>query len=286
MGASDRHHFAWLREALGRFDDETGRLHALAREVREPVLWCLAEHRLSPAIDLVQERLGPRVRVSFFDKYPTQPGVRPVDINRLEELPDRSCDVLTLFRASYFIEDPETFLVHTRRLLRPGGLAIVDWLHGGSDAPRLDLAAGACYGGVTIPFRTTYADAAALAAVPGEFGALIRHVNRPPAWANLERPGAPVPLGERLARMLGRGPRQRLAPAAYLDTVRGELRRAGKRLVEPDLLGRYFTVVFRDARYFYARARKFNLYLLTVLEPVGAAAAPSGVTARDTMEES
>lgn len=64
------------------------------------------------------------------------------------------------------------------------------------------------------------------------------------------------------------------------------LRRAGKHLVEPALMERYFTVVFRDARYFYACVRKFNLYLLTVLEPVGAAAAPSGVTGRDTMEES
>ena len=31
----------------------------------------------------------------------------------------------------------------------------------------------------------------------------------------------------------------------------------------------HFKVVFRHARYFYPHVRKFNLYLLTALEPVG-----------------
>ena len=30
-----------------------------------------------------------------------------------------------------------------------------------------------------------------------------------------------------------------------------------------------FNVVFRHARYFYPYVRKFNLYVLTILEPVG-----------------
>ena len=32
----------------------------------------------------------------------------------------------------------------------------------------------------------------------------------------------------------------------------------------------YFKVVFREARYFYPLSKKFHLYLLTVLRPVGA----------------
>ena len=31
----------------------------------------------------------------------------------------------------------------------------------------------------------------------------------------------------------------------------------------------HFKVIFRHARYFYPHVRKFNLYLLTVLEPLG-----------------
>ncbi len=46
------------------------------------MLWCLAEHRLSPSIELLRERLGPRSHVSFFDEYLAEPGVCLVDINR------------------------------------------------------------------------------------------------------------------------------------------------------------------------------------------------------------
>ncbi len=72
-----------------------------------------------------------------------------------------------------------------------------------------------------------------------------RHHNRPPAWANIDQPGTLLPLRTRLARALGGGPRRRITP------------------------GTYFKMLFRHARYFYPFVRKFNLYLLTVLEPVG-----------------
>lgn len=126
MGISDRHHFAWLTEALEAFERETGRFAAIRR------------------------------------------------------------------RSS------------ARRLVRPGGLPVVDWLHGLSDAPVLDLRGDPRYGGGPTPVTTTYADPQMLADFPEEFGAFIRHLDRPPAWTNI-----------------------------------------------------------------YPFVRKFNLYLLTVLEPVG-----------------
>ncbi|MBI4589766.1 MAG: hypothetical protein HY725_13090, partial [Candidatus Rokubacteria bacterium] len=51
--------------------------------------------------------------------------------------------------------------------------------------------------------------------------------------------------------------------------LRAELARAGKHLIEPGLMEQHFKVVFRHARYFYPLVKKFNLYLLTVLRPVG-----------------
>jgi len=40
-------------------------------------------------------------------------------------------------------------------------------------------------------------------------------------------------------------------------------------MIEPALMQRYFNVVFRHARDFYPYVRTFNLYALTVLDPVG-----------------
>lgn len=270
MGVSDRHHFDWLRQALERFEAEQAPFAALRREGRELAVWCLAEQRETPPLAYLRESLGTdRARLSFFDGFPTEPGVRRADMNALEDLPDSSCDVLTLFRASMFIAQPARVLGNARRLLRPGGVALIDWLHGLSDAPVLDLRGDPGYGGGSTPYLTTYADTQFLEDFPDQFRALVKHVNRPPTWANVKNPGQRVPLGERFRRMLGAGPRRQVTLATYLDALRGELARAGKHLIEPGLIEQHFKVVFRDARYFYPMVGKFNLYLLTGLRPVG-----------------
>ena len=270
VGISDRHHFAWLTDALAAFEGETGRFAAIRRESGVPVLWGLAARWRDPVLDWIARAMGGGAQVTLFDKFPDgAAGIRNQDINALANLPDNGCDVLALLRASYFITGPAAFLADARRIVRPGGLVVIDWLHGLSDAPVLDLRGDPRYSGEPTPFTTTYADAQMLSVFPDEFEAFIRHVNRPPSWANLERPGVPVRLGERVRRLLGRGPRRALTLPTYLATCRAELARAGKHLIEPELMEQYFKVVFRHARYFYPHVRKFNLYLLTVLEPVG-----------------
>jgi SAM-dependent methyltransferase len=266
---SDRHYFDWLTRALGRFQRESGELGAIGARPGGADLWVLAGARLDPAVELVRDALGPGARVQFLDRFERGAHVRAADLNALGDLPGDACDVLVLTRASYMIEDPGAFLADARRLLRPGGLMIVDWLHGAADLPVLDLPGHHDYDGRAYPFHTTYADAEALAEWGAEFAALLAHVNRPPAWVNLERPGAPVAMGERLRRLLGGGPRRDLDPGDYLGALRRDLARAGKRLLEPEELSAVFKVVFRAARYMYPRTRKFHLHLLTVLRPVG-----------------
>jgi SAM-dependent methyltransferase len=269
LGISDRYYFDWLSGALERFEVEQGCFAALRREGRELALWSFAGQRENPPLTFLLEALGrDQTRVAFFDKFPSEPRVTVLDINALEALPDSSCDVLTFFRASYFITDPPGFLAHTQRLLRPGGLAVIDWLHGLSNAPVLDLRGDPGYGGASTPYLTTYADPQFLSEFPAEFEAFIRHVNRPPSWANPDRPGRAVPLSERARRLLGGGPGGQLTAEGYLDTLRAELERARKHLIEPALMEQHFKVVFRDARYLYRFVKKFNLYLLTVLRPV------------------
>lgn len=270
MGISDRHHFAWLTEALQTFERQTGRLAAIRERREPPTLWCLGAQRLDPPLEYLAGAIGADpAHVALFDKFPNDGGVIQADLNDLGGLPESACDVLTLFRASYFVTAPATFLSEARRIVRPGGLVAIDWLHGLSQAPVLDLPGDPRHGGQPTPFTTTYADSQMLVDFASEFDAFIRHVNRPPAWANVERPGAPVPLTTRLARTLGAGPRRHVTRDTYLAGCRAALERGGKHLIEPALLERYFKVVFRHARYFYPLVRKFNLYLLTVLEPVG-----------------
>lgn len=268
MGVSDRHHFGWLVDALETFEAQTARLAALGRGSATPTLWSVGAHAVDPPTAFLRRALGPATEVRLFDRFPSRPGVVQQDVNALDRLPADACDVLAIFRASYFVAAPAPFLASARRLLRPGGLLVVDWLHGLSDAPVLDLRGDPRYGGQSTPFMTTYVDPQALAEFAGAFDGLIAHVNRPPAWADTLHPGARVPFRERMRRRLGR-PRGTLTRDTYVETCRSALERAGKHLIEAALMEQYFKVVFRHARYFYPMVRKFNLYLLTVLEPVG-----------------
>ena len=270
MGVSDRYYFVWLREALERFEGESGQFAILRREGRPLELWVLAGSRMTPPTDFVLNALGRETTtVRLLDKFARTAGVSPIDFNALDGVAENSCDVLFMTRASYMIEHPSSFLRDARRMVRPGGLVIIDWLHGFSDAPVLDLPGHHEYDGRRYPFLSTYCDPTFLSEFSRDFEAFLRHVNLPPWWVNLERPGAPLPVGERIRRLLGARPRRQVALTTYLEALRGELSRAGKHLIEPPLLEQYFKVVFRHARYFYPLVGKFNLYAVTVLRPVG-----------------
>jgi len=270
LGVSDRHYFAWLAEALTRFERESGELHTIAGSGSADLM-VLAGARQNPAIAFVREALGgDRASVRWLDRFEQGPDVEHVDFNALDDMQDAVCDVLMMTRASYMIMEPTSFLRHTRRMLRPGGLMIIDWLHGAADAARLDLPGHHEYGGRAHSFFTTYVDEESIAEYAPEFDALVRHVNRPPSWVDVERPGGRVPMAHRVRRLINRTPEGTLTRAAYVHTLKETLQHTGKHLIEPEMLGSFFEVVFRDARYLYPATRKFHLHLLTVLRPVGA----------------
>ncbi|HZJ72937.1 MAG TPA: hypothetical protein VFF36_18515, partial [Planctomycetota bacterium] len=245
MGASDPHYFAWLTGAIGRFEREHGALSGLGQGRAGLDFWCLAEQRVTPAVARIHATLGTaRTRLSLLDKFPSGPDVRPLDFNRPDELPRACCDVLTLLRASYFIADPARTLAGLRRMLRPGGLAIVDWLHGSSDAPVLGMPLDPRCGGEAAPSMSTYMDPIFLAEFPREFGGLIAHVNRPPSGVNVEQPGVPLGARARLRQLVNRRPRRDLTPGGYIHALRGDLGQRGRQLVEPSLLEQHSKVLF------------------------------------------
>ena len=269
MGVSDGHYFGWLRGALERFEKGSGLLDGIRRHEAHPVFWVLAGGAPNPATDFVAGALGSRATVRFLDRFAEEPGVMRADFNALGELRAGACDVLMMTRASYMVEDPRAFLSGARRLLRPGGIMIVDWVHGSADAPVLDLPGVHEYEGQRYRFWTTYADPAFVAEFPAEFEAFIGHVNRPPWRANVGAPGSRLPIGAALKRLVGGGPRRGVTAATYIDAMRVDLARAGGHLVGPDVMEEFFKVAFRDACYLNRLSGKFYLYLLTVLRPVG-----------------
>lgn len=256
MGVSDRHYFAWLTGALARFERDCGELRAIAA-TRRADFWVLAGGRTNPAVELVRDALGrDRTTARWLDRFARGADVDPVDMNALGDVPEDSCDVLMMTRASYMIHDPSAFLRDTWKILRPGGLFIVDWLHGGASTASLGLPGQHDYEGRTYPFLTTYGDAESLAEFAGEFDALIAHVNR-------------GTVGDRVAGLFGRRARHEITRAGYLDALRQTLGAAGKHLLQADEFAPHFKILFRDARYLHPLTGKFYLHLLTVLRPVG-----------------
>src|SRR5262249_35608564 len=140
--------------------------------------------------------------------------------------------------------------------IRPGGLFVVDWLHGAAKRAALDLPGHHTYEGRDYPFVTTYLDTEFVAEFPQAFGALIRDADR-------------GTVRERLGGVLARRRSRDIARGPSAERLRQALRAAGKCLLEDDDLAPYFKVLFRDARYFRPLTGKFYLHLLTVLRPVG-----------------
>jgi SAM-dependent methyltransferase len=197
--------------------------------------------------------------------------VKPLDLNELGTLPENAYDLVTLSRSSMFIAEPERFLADLARVLRPGGLAVIDWLHGISHAPLLSMPGEPRYGEHVAQFRGTYADGRFLAEYPREFDAFIRHVNRPPWWADESNVKRSWAVGLRCALKRGgrrAGPAKPLTLEGYLPALDAALVGNGKHLIGAATMESHFKVLFRHARYFYPHVKKFNLYLLTVLTPI------------------
>jgi SAM-dependent methyltransferase len=251
MGESTPAHFTWLSSTLLEHRHVFGRLR------QPPTVFAIAEQGETAPLRKLANVLGGRTTVRLFDLTPTSAAVERLDVNRLDGLPGGACDVITLFRASFFIRDPAHVLASFHRLLRPGGIVVVDWLHGHSDKPVLDLGPGDLY-------VTTYLDDELLQ-LPA-FGALLEHVRRPPHWRHLARalrrrvrhPSLP-PLP-----WLDKG--QELDLQSYPQALRHALEKVGKNLIVEKDLAPWFEVRARAARYFYPETRTFACWALTLLE--------------------
>jgi hypothetical protein len=133
MGESNTAHFVWFQGAIK--DHATLFKHLQDRPV---TIYGVGEQGVTPPLAALMTLLSPAT-IQWFDLYPARADVSRLDVNDLDGLDLRSCAVVTLLRTSVFIRNPQRVLTGFHRILRPGGMAIVDWLHGSSDAPVLDL---------------------------------------------------------------------------------------------------------------------------------------------------
>jgi SAM-dependent methyltransferase len=255
MGESSPAHFTWLSSAIREHR------HLFGRLARPSTVFAIGEQRETPPIRELVNVLGGRATVRLFDLSPSSAAVERLDVNRLDGLPSRACEIITLVRTSVFIRDPAHVLAGFHRVLRPGGIVVVDWLHGHSDKPVLDLGPGDLY-------VTTYLDDELLR-LPA-FGALVEHVSRPPRWRHLARALL------RRVRHPSLPPLPRLDKGRHVDlqgypqALRRALEEAGKNLVVEKNLAPWFAVRARAARYFYPETRTFACWALTLLERQGA----------------
>lgn len=249
MGESNAAHFLWLSGAIRE------NLAVLKDLPRNSVVFAIGEQRATPPLEELTGTLGSGTTVRLFDLYPNNASVERLDVNELSSLPAGAADVITLIRTSVFIRDPKHVISGFHRILRPGGVVVVDWLHGTSDAPVLDLGQ---------PYSATYLDGELLR-LPA-FAAFLRHVAQPPRVAHAVRvllrrvrhPHLPpVPF-------LLRG--RRVTLAEYPTVLSRVLHEAGKWLITPHDLAPHFRVRARDARYFYPETRTFACWALTILE--------------------
>ncbi len=250
MGESNAAHFAWLQDAI----QEHAALfkHLLARPV---TIYAIGEQVVTPPLAALKTLLGGSVTIQCFDLYPMNADVSRLDVNDLDGLAAGSCDVVTLLR-TLFIRNPQHVLTGFHRILRPGGLVIVDWLHGSSDAPVLTLG----------PYTATYLDDELLR-LPA-FSEFLEHVQHPP---RLRHAGRAVLRRLRHPRLppvpfLGRG--TPVNTATYRAVLHRTLKNAGKRLIEERDVEPYFIVRARGARYFYPWTRTFGCWAFTIMERV------------------
>jgi len=254
MGISDKYHFEWQNSIAS----DLVSTQLISRESTLAPL-CLGEMQdpqMFSALKNQGVRLGKPLCIDVQNDGSKENCIHG-DINSIANLSSDSFDLVTLFRSSYFIEDKNKFLSNLSRILRPGGLAFIDWLHGSSDAPVVGFGGGGpVYDGIERLFRTTYLDNIFIDSFSDEFEALFRHINRPPRTGRF---GA--------IRAILDKPINNVTLVNYYEKLSRTLAERDFELITDLDIEEYgLDITYRSARYFYPDIRKFNLYIFTCFQ--------------------
>lgn len=254
MGISNQFHFDWLDEAIAPIRD------SLRQSLpKRPKVLGIGEQGSSPFIDHLLE--GRDYSYQACDLFPLSPEVLVCDMNDLSPLFGKiHADIATLFRASYFIKNKHSFLEQIKSVLNPRGTLCMDLLIGSSDLPVLDFRYGERRAAIsydeerTAFYQTSFFDDRLLREFPEQIEAFCRHARR---W----------PLETKL-NYLRQAPRFYWRDVRALRQLRPENLAAAIRAALPeenifslrDFEQAGFEILTFNARYFYPKVNKFNLY--------------------------
>jgi hypothetical protein len=254
MGISNQFHFEWLDEAMAPIRENLRQ----SLPTRPEVLG-IGEQGPSPFINNLLE--GVDFSYQACDLFPLSPEVLACDMNDLSPLFGTiHADIATLFRASYFIKDKRVFFEQIKQVLNPGGTLCMDLLIGSSDLPVLDFRFGERRAAIsydeerTAYYQTSFFDERLLREFPEEVEVFCRHARR---W----------PLETKL-NYLRQASRFYWRDVRALRQLRPEIMAAAIRAAFPeenifslrDFEQAGFEILTFNARYFYPKVKKFNLY--------------------------
>ncbi len=254
MGISNKFHFEWLDEAIAPIRQSVRKSLPKA-----PQVLGVGEQGPSPFIANLLE--GMDFAYQAYDLFPLSPEVVACDMNDLSPLFGKiHPDIVTLFRASYFIKNKRSFFTQIKKLLNPGGYLCMDLLIGSSDLPVLDFRYGERRAAIahdevrTAYYQTSFFDERLVSEFPEEAEAFCKHARQ---W----------PL-ETKTNYLRHAPRYFLRDVGSLKQLRAENLGAQIRAAFPeenifslkDFDKAGFEILAFDAKYFYPKVKKFNLY--------------------------
>ena len=197
MGTSDPFYFPWHKKLAYNLDPflyKKRDINALSiAETQAPLIYYYLE-RINIKFNEIktfdfcdqESKLTKYMTDEGFKKISNQIHIKGDFNNQLTKFNDATFDFITAFRCTPYMEKPEDFFKEMHRLLKPGGVLIVDWVNGFSDFPLLDL--GFCWnngdadifnGKITSFNQTSYIDQTFLDLFPEEFKFLINHINKP-----------------------------------------------------------------------------------------------------------
>lgn len=254
MGISNQYHFEWLDEAIAPM-----RQSVRQSLPRAPQVLGIGEQNPSPFIAHLLE--GMDFAYQTCDLFPLTPAVVACDMNDLSPLFDKvHADITTLFRASYFIKNKHSFFPQIKKLLNPGGYLFLDMLVGSSDLPVLDFRYGERRAAIaydevrTAYYQTSFFDERLVRDFPEEAEAFCKHARQWPLETKLD--------------YLRHAPKFFWRDVASLKQLRTENLGARIKAAFPeenvfslkDFEEAGFEILEFNARYFYPKVKKFNLY--------------------------
>ena len=195
-----------------------------------------------------------------YDAFPQNDKVCKIDINDLSQLLDKNkVDMVTCFRASFFINDKNEFFKKLVHIIKKDGYIEIDFLIGNSGLPVIAWNNFATYNLTPCYFKTSFFDEKLIKEFPKDVEHFCQHARS-------------LPLRKKISHFFKSSKKDRKSlHKKYHNLHLNNFGDTIKESFSPDLLvsladfKKYgFEVIKYNAHYFYSDTSKFNLWNLVI----------------------